>query len=191
MKRIYFLFVVVLAMMSSCGGKKEAPAKGEQLMFQIESVDSVTGLQRMRVARVDKLIVCNGKKYRLFIERAPSDSLPNVRTALGLFADNHAVVRISREDGRRIFSKVFTKHTFTQFLLPGNFPRYILEGVVFDEEKTRTGKNIVLAASVGFPQTDDMYVPFSITVTPDGRMTILKNEDLEELPPTTLNDSLN
>lgn len=191
MKQIYFLFVVVLAMMSSCGGKKEPSAEVEPLMFQIESVDSVTGLQRMRVARVDEQIVCNGKKYRLFIERAPSDSLPHVRTALGLFADNRAIVRISREDGHRIFSKVFTKNVFKEYLLPGNFSRYILEGVVFDEEKTRTGKNIVLAASVGFPQTDDMYVPFSITVTPDGKMTFVKNEELEEVPSTVLNDSLN
>ena len=189
MKQVYLLFVVVLVIMSSCGGKKEASAKVEQLMFQIESVDSVTGLQRMRVSRVDELIVSSGKKYRLFIERAPSDSLPNVRSDMGLFSDNRAIVRILHENGHRLFSKIFTKHSFSQFLKPTNFPHYILEGVVFDEEKTRTGKNIVLAASVSFPQTD-MYVPFSITITPEGKMSISKNDDMEELPPM-LGDTLN
>ena len=61
--------------------------------------------------------------------------------------------------------------------------------MVFDEEKTREGKNIILAASVSYPQTD-LYIPFSITITPEGKMSISKNEDMEELPPM-LEDSLN
>ncbi|MDE5676925.1 DUF4738 domain-containing protein [Phocaeicola sp.] len=183
MKQVYFLFIVALVVMSGCGGKENTSAnKVEQLMFQIESVDSVTGVQRMRVSRVDESIVSNGKKYHLFIERAPSDSLPNVRSDMGLFADNRAIVRISRENGHRVFSKIFTKYSFSEFLKPTNFPHYVLEGIVFDEEKTQAGENIVLAASVTFPQTD-MYVPFSITITPEGKMSILKSEDMEDLPP--------
>jgi hypothetical protein len=74
MKQIYFLFVVLLVVMTACGGKKEASVDAEQLMFQIDSVDHVTGLQRMQVSRIDQHIVSGGKKYNLFIERAPSDS---------------------------------------------------------------------------------------------------------------------
>ena len=48
MKQIYFLFVVLLVVMTACGGKKEASVDAEQLMFQIDSVDHVTGLQRMQ-----------------------------------------------------------------------------------------------------------------------------------------------
>ena len=77
MKQIYFLFVVLLVVMTACGGKKEASVDAEQLMFQIDSVDHVTGLQRMQVSRIDQHIVSGGKKYNLFIERAPSDSLPS------------------------------------------------------------------------------------------------------------------
>ncbi len=164
MKQIYFLFVVLLVVMTACGGKKEASVDAEQLMFQIDSVDHVTGLQRMQVSRIDQHIVSGGKKYNLFIERAPSDSLPSVKSDLGIFADNRIIVRIS------------LRH-------------FILEGVVFDEEKTREGKNIILAASVSYPQTD-LYIPFSITITPEGKMSISKNEDMEELPPM-LGDSLN
>ncbi len=111
MKQIYFLFVVLLVVMTACGGKKEASVDAEQLMFQIDSVDHVTGLQRMQVSRIDQHIVSGGKKYNLFIERAPSDSLPSVKSDLG-------------------------------------------------------------------------------TITPEGKMSISKNEDMEELPPM-LGDSLN
>ena len=54
MKQIYFLFVVLLVVMAACGGKKETSVDAEQLMFQIDSVDHVTGLQRMQVSRIDQ-----------------------------------------------------------------------------------------------------------------------------------------
>ena len=182
MKQIYFLFVVLLVVMTACGGKKEASVDAEQLMFQIDSVDHVTGLQRMQVSRIDQHIVSGGKKYNLFIERAPSDSLPSVKSDLGIFADNRIIVRISRENGSRVFAKTFTKQSFSGFVSADHLRHFILEGVVFDEEKTREGKNIILAASVSYPQTD-LYIPFSITITPEGKMSISKNEDMEELPP--------
>ena len=53
--------------MAACGGKKETSVDAEQLMFQIDSVDHVTGLQRMQVSRIDQHIVSGGKKYNLFI----------------------------------------------------------------------------------------------------------------------------
>ena len=85
--------------------------------------------------------------------------------------------------------KTFTKQSFSGFVSADHLRHFILEGVVFDEEKTREGKNIILAASVSYPQTD-LYIPFSITITPEGKMSISKNEDMEELPPM-LGDSLN
>lgn len=91
--------------------------------------------------------------------------------------------------GARVFAKTFTKQSFSGFVSADHLRHFILEGVVFDEEKTREGKNIILAASVSYPQTD-LYIPFSITITPEGKMSISKNEDMEELPPM-LGDSLN
>ena len=134
MKQIYFLFVVLLVVMAACGGKKETSVDAEQLMFQIDSVDHVTGLQRMQVSRIDQYIVSGGKKYNLFIERAPSDSLPSVKSDLGIFADNRIVVRISRENGSRVFAKTFTKQSFSGFVSADHLRHFILEGVVFDED---------------------------------------------------------
>lgn len=189
MKQLYFLFIVVLVVMSSCGGKKETAGNTEHLMFQIDSVDHVTGLQRMQVSRINQNIVCSGKKYNLFIERAPSDSLPSVKSDLGLFADNRIVVKITRENGSKVFARTFTKQNFSEYMNADNLRHFILEGIVFDEEKTNAGRNIMLAASVSYPQTD-LYIPFSITITPEGKMNIAKNEDMEELTPLP-DDSLN
>ena len=183
MKQVYALVVVLLAVMGSCGGKKERTSiKKEQLMYQIDSVDHRTGVQRMQVSRTEMPIEAGGRKYSLFVERAPSDSLPRVHTDMGVFADNRIVVRITRE-GKRIYNKVFTKSAFAGYVSEKSLRSFVLEGVVFDEEKTKAAKgNIILASSIGYPQTD-LYIPFTITVTPDGRMSITKNEDLDELTP--------
>ena len=189
MKQLYFLFIVVLIVMSGCGSKKETSGDTERLMFQLDSVDHVTGLQRMQISRVNQSIESGGKKYNLFIERAPSDSLPGVKTDLGLFADNRIIVKLTRENGSKVFAKTFTKQNFSDFLSADHLRHFILEGVVFDEEKTNAGKNVILAASISYPQTD-LYIPFSITITPEGKMSIYINEDMEELPPLP-DDSLN
>ena len=43
-----------------------------------------------------------------------------------------------------------------------------------------TPQGIVYAASVCYPQTD-LYVPISITITADGKMTMAREELLEEI----------
>ncbi|EJX09271.1 hypothetical protein EVA_02616 [gut metagenome] len=182
MKQIYLLWVVLLIGMSSCGGRKKSEISTERMMYQIDSVDQVTGLQRMQVSRVNQTITCNGTSYELFVERTPCDSLPAVKSELGLFADNRIVVRLTSAKGERVFAKTFTKQTFSGHVNPDNLRYFILEGLVFDEEKTMKGKNIVLAASICYPQTD-LYIPFSITITPGGKMSISKNEDMEGMPP--------
>lgn len=182
MKQIYILCTLAWALLGSCGGKKESSVTTEQLMFQIDSVDQATGLQRMQVSHFDQSIVSDGKKYRLQIERVPADSLPAVKNELGTFADNRISVKITRENGGNVFAKTFTKQAFAAHISAEHLRQFILEGIVFDEEKTQAGKQIVLAASISYPQSD-LYIPFSITVTPDGKMSIVQNEDMEELPP--------
>ena len=43
MKQLYFIFVVVLCMATGCGSKKDASGDSDQHIFQIDSVDRVTG----------------------------------------------------------------------------------------------------------------------------------------------------
>ena len=87
MKQIYFI-----CRFAGCNDHlwryRKASVDAEQLMFQIDSVDHVTGLQRMQVSRIDQYIVSGGKKYNLFIER-PSDSLPSVKSDLGILPQSY------------------------------------------------------------------------------------------------------
>ena len=170
MKQLYFIFVVVLCMATGCGSKKDASGDSDQHIFQIDSVDRVTGVQRMQVSRTNQDIVCNGKKYRLFIDRSPSDSLKKVKSDAGIFTDNRIVLKIARENGTTLFSKTFTKQNFASLIPDRYLTHSILEGMVFDDEKTSNSKNIILAASVSIPMTD-LYIPFSIIITPDGKIT--------------------
>ena len=181
MKQLYFIFVVVLCMATGCGSKKDASGDSDQHIFQIDSVDRVTGVQRMQVSRTNQDIVCNGKKYRLFIDRSPSDSLKKVKSDAGIFTDNRIVLKIARENGTTLFSKTFTKQNFASLIPDRYLTHSILEGMVFDDEKTSNSKNIILAASVSIPMTD-LYIPFSIIITPDGKMTMERDEDMGDLP---------
>ena len=64
MKQIYFLFVVLLVAMTALQRvRKRLPLTAEQLMFQIDSVDHVTGLQRVsQVSRIDQHILSVAEK---------------------------------------------------------------------------------------------------------------------------------
>ena len=56
----------------------------------------------------------------------------------------------------------------------------ILEGLVYDKT---TPQGIVYAASVCYPQSD-LNIPLSITVSADGRISLAKEELLEDLHET-------
>jgi hypothetical protein len=52
-----------------------------------------------------------------------------------------------------------------------------LEGLVFDDVRTAENKEITLAASVSYPMTD-LYIPFILVVSQDGKLSISKDEDM-------------
>ena len=53
----------------------------------------------------------------------------------------------------------------------------ILEGLVYDKT---TPQGIIYAASVCYPQSD-LYVPLRLTVSADGKISMAKEELLEEV----------
>lgn len=182
MKRIYFMAVLCAACLVGCGEQKKDAKEEEKRIFQIESVDENTGLQRMQVSRVSQEITCKGKKFQLFVERTPSDDLPHVKSDMGLFADNRISVKITRSDGSALFSKVFSKSDFADYLPASYLKRSVLEGMVFDDVKTSESNEITLAASVSYPMTD-LYVPFKVVISQSGKMSVMKDEDMGEFTP--------
>ena len=180
MKQLYILAVLLMGILAGCGSKDKDTKKETQRMFQLESVDENTGLQRMQVSRIHQEIACKGKKFQLSIERTPDEKLPHVKSDMGLFMDNSIKVKIARENGTVLFEKRFTKSDFAAYLPEKYLKRSVLEGLVFDDVRTGEKKEITLAASVSYPMTD-LYIPFVLVVTQDGKLSISKDEDMGEM----------
>lgn len=180
MKQTYIVAALALAFLAGCkSGKKDAQEQAKQI-FQIESVDEKTGVQRMQVSRIQQEITCKGKKFKLSVERTPCDDLPQVKSDMGVFVDNQIKVRITRENGTTLFEKTFTKKDFAAHLSEKYLKASVLEGLVFDDVRTPEKKEITLAASVSYPMTD-LYVPFILVVTQDGKLSISKDESMGEM----------
>ena len=56
----------------------------------------------------------------------------------------------------------------------------MLEGLVYDDVRSAEKKEITLAASVSYPMTD-LYIPFVLVVSQDGKLSISKDEDMGEM----------
>ena len=182
MKQVYWMAVLLACMLAGCGGKQKSTVEEERQIFQIDSVDTRTGVQRMQVSRINQEFTCRGKKFKLVIERTPADDLPVVKSDMGTFADNRISVKILRDNNTSLYTGSFTKNDFSAHL-PANFLAHsVLEGLVFDDEKTAANKEITLAASVSYPMTD-LYVPFTLVISQDGKLSLAKDEDMGELTP--------
>ena len=180
MKQITIIAALALTFLTGCKNERKDTQEEVKRIFQIESVDENTGLQRMQVSRINQDITCKGKKFHLSVERTPSDELPQVKGDMGLFLDNQIKVKITRENGTSLFAKTFTKNDFASFL-PEKFLKHsVLEGLVFDDVRTAEKREIALAASVSYPMTD-LYVPFILVITQDGKLFISKDEDMGEM----------
>lgn len=183
MKHIYIIIVCFFAfLLIGCGGNKQNQKEEERQIYQLDSLDENTGVQRMQPMHISQDISCKGKSYHLKIDRIPSDELPIVESEMGVFTDNRISVKITRENGTTLFSKSFTKNDFAPHLTTDYLKHSVLEGLVFDDVKTNENKVITLAASVSYPMTD-LYIPFSLVISADGKMSLSKDEDMGELTP--------
>ena len=91
------------------------------------------------------------------------------------YVDNKIVLHLTRGN-ETVLNKTFTKNDFSSVVDAKFLSKSILEGIVYDKT---TPQGIVYAASVCYPQTD-LYMPLSITITADGKMSIQKVDMLEE-----------
>ena len=174
MKKLIYLLAYCFFIVTACGGNKKAEEKS--LLIMQDSVDAC-GLQRMQVSKADVDIKFKGKDYHSFISRTPDEDLPLVKDDRGnQFVDNKIQLRLTRGN-EQIFNMTFTKRNFASIVGEDFLAKSILEGMVYNKT---TPQGIVYAASVCYPQTD-LYVPISITITADGKMTMAREELLEEI----------
>ncbi|MDR0657695.1 MAG: DUF4738 domain-containing protein [Mediterranea sp.] len=175
-KRMYIGMLLAVMGIVACTGNKNTAKNDDTRVLLRDSMDS-HGIRRMQVSEVEQTITFKGKEYRSFVQRMPGDSLPRVKNEAGeVFVDNVITLRLTRGN-EKIFNKTFTKQSFSSFV-SGEFMKHaILEGMVFDKI---TSQGFVYAVSVSYPQTD-LYIPVSVTITPDGKMSMVKEELMEDI----------
>lgn len=172
-KLVYWLLLPLAVAVSACGGKKGI--ENQSLLARIDSIDA-HGLQRMQTSKSETNFKFKGKEYHSFVSRTPDESLPHVTNEMGdTYVDNKIVLRLTRGN-ETVLNKTFTKNDFSSVVDAKFLSKSILEGLVYDKT---TSQGIVYAASVCYPQTD-LYMPLSITITADGKMSIRKVDMLEE-----------
>lgn len=171
-----YLIVLFMAFIWTSCSNKDHSKMADQQGFQIDTI-AAGGMQRMQVSDNETDVKMRGVDYHISIHRAPCDSLQHVKDPNGgAFIDNEITLCITRNRGEQVFLKTFTKKSFASLVEDNFLSKSILEGMVYDKV---SDQGIVLAASVCYPQTD-LYVPLSITIAPDGRMSMFKEEILDE-----------
>lgn len=178
----YILVCLSICLMAGCGEKKADSKAEERQIYQIDSLDEHTGIQRMQTSHINQTIECKEKKFHLLIDRVPDAALPVVKSTMGTFYDNRITVKITRENGTQLFAKSFTKADFSTYLPSDYISQSVLEGVVYDDVKSAADKEITLAASISYPMTD-LYIPFTLVVSQNGNFSLVKDEDMGELTP--------
>ena len=172
-KLVYWLLLPLAVAVSACGGKKGI--ENQSLLARIDSIDA-HGLQRMQTSKSETNFKFKGKDYHSIVSRTPDESLPHVTNEMGdTYVDNKIVLRLTRGN-ETVLNKTFTKNDFSSVVDAKFLSKSILEGLVYDKT---TSQGIVYAASVCYPQTD-LYMPLSITITADGKMSIRKVDMLDE-----------
>lgn len=173
MKNIVYILVCASVVFFTACSSQDKKKDGTLLM---QDSTEIVGPQRMQVSDVKTSFTYKGKEYQSSVVRRPDESLPIVKNELGeKFVDNRITLRITC-DGKLVVDKVFTKENFAS-LVDDKFMKYsILEGLVYDKT---TPQGIIYAASVCYPQSD-LYVPIRLVITADGKLSMVKEELMED-----------
>lgn len=183
MKCTLFIFALMLVCaLGGCSSKKAESKTEETQIFQVESIEENSEVKRIQESHINHTFTCKGKEFKLQVDRVPDNSLPLVKSEMGVFLDNRINVKILHANGRSLFTKSFSKKDFEAHLPAEFLSHSVLEGIVFDDVKTDENKEITLAASVSYPMTD-LYVPFTLVVSQSGTLSLAKDEDMGELTP--------
>jgi len=138
-----------------------------------------TEIHELQTIKATSQAEFKGKMYDMTVVRRADSTLPIVTDVQGLkYYDNTITLEVTT--GGKIFAdKIFNKNTFASYLEADFLKHSILEGLVFDKV---TENGLMFAASVSYPESD-LYVPFHITLLPNGSLSIDKADLMEDYEP--------
>ena len=173
-KLIYWLLLPLAVAVSACGGKKGS-SDNTSTLAMIDSVDA-HGLQRMQTSKSETDFKFKGKDYHSLVSRTPDENLPHVTNELGdTYVDNKIVLHLTRGN-ETVLNKTFTKNDFSS-VVDANSYLSLYWKVLYMTRLLR--RELCMQRVFCYPQTD-LYMPLSITITADGKMSIQKVDMLEE-----------
>lgn len=177
-KSVLYVAVIWMGIACSCGSDAK---KGDQLAADSTKVEKSIRPQ-MQPSVASQTATLNSKEYSFSISRHPDAELPEVKLEDGSsYMDNSIDLKIT-QGGTEVYHHIFKKEDFRN-VVPARFMEHaILEGLVFDRIENR---RFLFAASVCYPMTD-LYVPARVLVSPQGSMSIEKEDSMDD----TLNDSI-
>ena len=177
-RSLYILLALFLLTLASCSqNKKKDPDN-----YIVESIQKdvvSTAIQELQVISASSQADFKGRTYDMKVVRRPDSTLPVVTDVQGQkYYDNTITLEVST-GGKLFVNKIFNKNTFASYLEPEFVQHAILEGLVFDKV---TDYGLMFAASVSYPESD-LYVPFHVTVLPNGALSIDKADLMDDYEP--------
>lgn len=176
MRNIFYFWAITMVLLCAACSSQKKNDKDDMKVLMQDSTE-VSGPQRMQVSDAKETISFKGKEYHSSVVRRPDENLPVVVNEQGeKFVDNRITLRIACGN-KQVVDKVFTKESFASLVDARFLKHAILEGLVFD--KTSPG-GLIYAASICYPQTD-LYVPLRLTISTDGKISMTRDELLEDV----------
>lgn len=177
MKSLFYILIAsMLVALSACSSGNKETEKKDDTRVLMENVTDEQGIQRMQVSKAEQTVKLKGQDYHISLVRTPDSELPMVKSEVGdMFVDNKIALQITHA-GKQLFSHTFTKQDFVSVAGSNFLKKSILEGMVFDKT---TPEGLLFAVSISYPQTD-LFFPISVTITPAGKMSMKKEEVMEE-----------
>lgn len=174
---------VVLALACSCSDKNKNSATAAKPDYSDTEKDS-TAIDRDREVTVNDTIEWRGKTYYAELHRFPIDSTRIIDESGDIYSDNYITLKIM-SDGNVFYEHLFKKSTFRGHMPEEFYKKYRLNGLVFEKI---TDEGLKFAASVGNPSQEDEYIPFSVTISAGGSMSITKDNNLDTSAPSDEED---
>ncbi len=172
MKRNFFLTLSFALMITtySCGGNKETlpPTIQEET-----KEEKPKGPISDREWSYDYTEILDGHQYQISIHRHSNSKLPIIKDELGQeYYDNCAELTILR-DGKKFYSKTFTKDAFWDFLSEADRKNSMLQGLAFDQPYS---DGLQFGAQIGLPDGEGGPA-FIVTISKKGTMSIMKDHN--------------
>ncbi len=162
------LLIIALAA-ASCHRPQEAPSE------PLDEQTDEEGVFTMPDYHASGSATAGGQETSYEITRQACDSLPLVTDGARTARDNTIRLTLTRGGGV-LFDRVLTKGDFRSYIDEDFFSRSILDGMRFSGAEA--GRGLTFSVSVSEPGMD-MTVPLLLTVSPDGGLSIARDEVLD------------